>query len=91
MRASRLWQLAAVSLIAATPVVAQAQATRATSPASSLSLVGAPARAGATMTRQNRLEGNAGWIIGAIGVIAGVTYAFVEGNDDSDPETPVSN
>lgn len=77
----------AVALLA-TPVMAQTQAAKA-SPASALSLSSAPARAGAAMNKQNKLEGNSLWIIGAVALVAGVTWAIVDDNNSDDD--PVSS
>lgn len=46
------------------------------------------ARAGSAVSGANELEGNSSWIIGLIGLIAGVTAAILITNDDDD--APVS-
>lgn len=67
--------LASLSVIAA-PVAASA------APA-----LGA-ARAGSVVEGQSALEGNSSWIIGLIGLLAGITAAVLISNDDDD--APVS-
>ncbi|MGH6781054.1 MAG: hypothetical protein ACREB5_02970 [Sphingomonadaceae bacterium] len=87
MKLSRLLGLVTAGAILATPLMAQAQAV---SPASSLSVAGNSAvRAGAPMKNANKLGGNSLWIIGAIALVAGVTWAIVD--DDDDDDVPVSN
>lgn len=39
---------------------------------------------------QSQLEGNSGWIIGLIGLLAGVTFAILSTDDDDDEDSPVS-
>ncbi|RJF85517.1 hypothetical protein [Sphingomonas cavernae] len=92
MRASVLQGVIAASLVT-TPAMVQAQTT--TPPGAAvqrLSLAQSPAvRAGAPATRQSNAEGNNwGWIIGAVGLVAGVAYALIEGDDDDDdlPASP---
>lgn len=49
------------------------------------------ARRGATMGRTSHLdgEGNGSWLIGAVGLVAGVVYAFVQkADDDDEPASP---
>jgi len=56
--------------------------------ASALSL---GSRQGAKLGRTSALtEGNGGWIIGALGVAAGVTFAFIR-KADQDNDQPASN
>ncbi len=95
MRASVLHGLAA-ALLVASPAIAQAQAaTPAVAGASSsaaqrLSLSSAPAlRTGAAVSGRNRAEGsNWGWVVGAVAMVAGVTYALIETDDDDEPASP---
>lgn len=47
------------------------------------------ARAGSVVSGENELGGNSSWIIGLIGLIAGVTAAIlVTNNDDDVPVSP---
>ena len=46
----------------------------------------APVRAGAATAGKSNVNGGTwGWIVGAVGLVAGVTYALVEGDDDDEP------
>jgi hypothetical protein len=47
------------------------------------------ARASSSVSGENELGGNASWIIGLIGLVAGVTAAILITNDDKD-DFPVS-
>lgn len=82
--------LAIASMMVASPAFAQSSVTS-TSPGASaqrLSLSNSTAvRAGATpAAKSNKAVGNNwGWIVGAVGLVAGVTYALVEGDDDDKP------
>ncbi|SNS08764.1 hypothetical protein SAMN06295912_101261 [Sphingomonas laterariae] len=91
MRFSRLLGMMMAGSMIATPVVAQAQvATGASSGASALSVANNPGiRSGAAVKNANK-AGGAGWIIGAIAMVAGVTWAIVDDNDDDDDDA-VSN
>lgn len=84
MSISRFLGASVAVAMLATPMIAQAQVAKPSS-ASALSLSSAPARAGAPMGRQNKLEGNSLWIIGAVALVAGVTWAIVDDNDNDDP------
>lgn len=84
MSISRVLGAAVAATMLATPVMAQTQAVKA-SPASALSLTSAPARAGAPTGQQSKLQGNSLWIIGAVALVAGVTWAIVDDNDNDDP------
>lgn len=62
-----------------------------------ISMVAAPvaasaasgARATSTTGGENDLGGNASWIIGLVGLLAGVTVALIIDNDDNDePASP---
>lgn len=86
MIVSGLKGLAALSLLISGPAFAQTPAPQ--SAAERLSIAKAPVRAGATTRNANKASGGGGWIIGAIALVAGVTYALVEGNDDDKPESP---
>lgn len=84
MRASAFVSLAAASLLISMPVLAQARAGT-QNPAQRLSIANSPAvRAGAAVSDGNSARGGGGWIIGAIGVIAGVVYAFIQKDNDDD-------
>ncbi len=62
-----------------------------------MSVVVAPVAASAADTAsavsvsrgQSQLEGNSGWIIGLVGLLAGVTIAILS-TDDDDDDSPVS-
>lgn len=62
-----------------------------------MSVVVAPVAASAAGTAsavsvsrgQSQLEGNSGWIIGLVGLLAGVTIAILS-TDDDDDDSPVS-
>jgi hypothetical protein len=74
-----LFKKAAISLaamsVAAAPIVASA----------------APGAASVSASAgQSQLEGNSGWIIGLIGLLAGVTFAILSTDDDDDEDSPVS-
>lgn len=80
-------------MMLATPVMAQTQTVQnVRSAQSGAPLMGAryiPARAGSPMSEENKLAGNSLWIIGAVALAAGVTWAIVD-DDDDDEESPVS-
>lgn len=62
--------LAAIALVAAPVAASAASGARATS----------------TISGENDLGGNASWIIGLIGLLAGVTAAIIiDNNDDDEP------
>lgn len=87
MRVSILPGLVLASSLIASPVLAQAQSAAPQSAAQRLSVTAAQQRAGAPVAaRNNAAGGNWGWIIGAIGLVAGVTYALIQKNDDDDDE-----
>lgn len=91
MQASALKGLAAASLLVATPVFAQAQTTAqpGTSQTAAQRLSLSSIRTGAPVDRQSRAGGgNWGWIIGGIGLVAGVAYALIEGDDSDEPASP---
>lgn len=81
--------LAVMSLLVAGPALAQSNAASPSSQSSakSLSLSNAPAvrAAAGSGKKSNAAGGNWGWIVGGIGLVAGVTYALVEGDDDDKP------
>ncbi len=90
MRSPKLIALAAASLIMTSPAFAASQAPVRAGAATQLSLAGPAARVGSPMKRGSKLgAGNGGWIIGAIGLVAGVTYAFIQKSDD-DNDNPAS-
>lgn len=80
--------LAVASMLFASSAFAQSSVTS-TSPGASaqrLSLSnGTAVRAGAATKGSKAVGNNWGWIIGAVGLVAGVTYALVEGDDDDKP------
>lgn len=95
MLASGLRGLGAASLLIVAPTIAQAQSAviqsgTPQSAAQRLSIASAqPVRAGAPANATSRANGgNWSWIIGAAGLVAGVTYALVEGDDDDRPASP---
>lgn len=71
---------AAVSLAAASMIVAPVAASAA--PAFD------GARAVSSVDGESRLSGNSSWIIGLIGLLAGVTAMIVIASDDDEPVSP---
>lgn len=86
MTISRLLGVAAASLMAVTPVMANAQTAQSAASRLSLSQSDAlPARAGAKLGAQSKLGGNSLWIVGALAMIGGVVWAITEDNDNDNP------
>ena len=69
---------AAISFAAMSAVVAPVAASAA-----------AATRAGSTVDGQNELEGNSSWIIGLVGLLAGIgAIILVADNDEDSPVSP---
>ena len=70
------------------PVMLAAAAMLAVPVAASASPVAAAARAGTDIQGKNSLEGDSSWIIGLVGLLAGVTAIILV--SDNDKDSPVS-
>ncbi|MGV1683422.1 hypothetical protein [Sphingopyxis sp. NJF-3] len=76
-----LFKKAALALVATSMVVAPVTASAAQA-YNDVSAVSAS-------SGQNRLEGNSGWLIGLLGLLAGVTaIIIIASNDDDSPVSP---
>jgi len=90
MRAPKIIAPVAACLLVTTPILAATEAPIRPGGATKLFLAN-PARVGAPIKGASKAagEGNGSWIIGAIGLAAGVTYAFIR-KADQDNDQPAS-
>jgi hypothetical protein len=71
------------------PVVLAAAATLAAPVAASAAPGVSAARAGSAIQGENGLEGNSSWIIGLVGLLAGITaIILISDNDEDSPVSP---